>query len=82
MEYSQVWVSAAMALYIIDLGVLHGFVRRTQKRYDELTRQVNGAPTRAETGLPGEVGELIRLEQRISIGWAVFDVVFLVSRSS
>jgi uncharacterized membrane protein len=77
-KFSQAWLSAAMVLYLIDIGVLHGFVRRAQKRYNELTTEVNGAPVRVEAAVPGEVGELVRLEQRISIGWAIFDVVFLV----
>jgi uncharacterized membrane protein len=77
-KFSKGWLSAAMVLYLIDLGVLHGFIRRSQRRFTELSQQVNGSVTLTETGRPAEVSELTQLEQRISLGWAVFDVVFLI----
>jgi uncharacterized membrane protein len=80
-KFSQGWLSAAMALYIVDLGVLHGFIRRRQRRYNELIHEVNGAAEMLGVlgaGPPDGVPELIQLEQRISIGWATFDAVFLI----
>jgi uncharacterized membrane protein len=77
-KFSQGWLSGAMALYIVDLGVLHGVIRRSQKQYSQLTDQVNGAARPPGAAPPPGVGELARLEQRISIGWAAFDVLFLV----
>jgi hypothetical protein len=62
-----------MGLYIVDLGVLHGFIKRSERQYNSLLRDVNVAPARTES-----VTELEQLEQRIRFGWAVFDVVFLV----
>jgi hypothetical protein len=39
---------------------------------------VNGAADVLGAGPPDAVPELIQLEQRISIGWATFDAVFLI----
>ena len=72
-KFSQAWLSAAMGLYIVDIGVLHGFIKRSERQYNSLVRDVNLAPGRTEA-----VTELEQLEQRIRLGWAVFDVVFLV----
>jgi len=72
-KFSQAWLSTAMGLYIVDLGVLHGFIKRSERQYNTLLRDVNLAPARTEV-----VTELEQLEQRIRFGWAVFDVVFLV----
>lgn len=77
-KFSQAWVGAATLLYIIDLGVLHGFVKRSQRQYAELTRRVNGGAPSPEAGPPAEVSELVQLEQRIAVGWGVFDVIFLI----
>jgi uncharacterized membrane protein len=77
-KFSQAWLSAAMVLYLLDLGVLHGFIRGSQRRFTELSQQVNDSVVLPEAGRPAEVSELVQLEQRISIGWALFDVVFLI----
>jgi len=72
-KFSQAWLSTAMGLYIIDIGVLHGFIKRSERQYNTLLRDVNVAPGRTEA-----VTELEQLEQRIRLGWAVFNVAFLV----
>lgn len=69
------WLSASVVLYLIDMGILHGFVKKTERQYGQLIAQVNGgrsAPSSADAG------QLTQLEQRINLGWAAFDVIFLV----
>ena len=78
-KFSQGWLSAALALYLIDLGVLHGFIRRLQKRYDQAAAQLAdmaGPVSPAER--PSEVGVLEQLEQRLQLGWGIFNVLFLI----
>jgi uncharacterized membrane protein len=77
-KFSQAWLSAAMVLYIVEMGILHGFIRRSQKQYDGLIEQVNGSALPVGSEPPAGVAELNRLEQRISFGWIGFDAVFLV----
>jgi uncharacterized membrane protein len=77
-SFSDTWLSAAMALYLVDIGFLHGFIRRMQKQYNGLIEQVNSSARRVGTAAPAEVTDLDRLEQRISFAWIAFDVVFLV----
>lgn len=72
-KFSQSWLSAAMALYIVDIGVLHGLVRRSERQYKTLITQANAAPGRTEA-----VVQLEQLEQRIRLGWGLFDAIFLV----
>ncbi len=74
-QLSQSWLSVAMLLYILDLGLLHGVVHRSEREYYGLLRQVNGDA--ADLGAEG-VPRLERLEQRIRLGWVGFDVIFLV----
>ncbi len=79
-KFSQGWLSAAILLYLIDIGVLHGFVRRTQKRYDEVAAEL-AETTRpmASTGdQPPQVAVLERLEQRLQFGWGIYNVLFLI----
>jgi hypothetical protein len=73
-KFSQSWLSTAMLLYLIDIGVLHGLIRRSERQYAVLLGTVNGG----RGGPPGGVAELERLEQRIRLGWSIFDLIFLV----
>jgi uncharacterized membrane protein len=77
-KFSDGWLSAAMALYLVDMGILHGFIRRGQRQYDRLIEQVNGSAVPVGPEPPAEVHELNRLEQQISFGWIGFDAVFLI----
>ena len=74
-ELSQSWLSLAMLLYIIELGLLHGVIHRREREYLSLLVQVDAA---APGGRTTEVTQLEQLEQRIRLGWAGFDAIFLI----
>jgi uncharacterized membrane protein len=75
-KFSQGWLSASMALYIVAIAVLHGLVRRSEKEYRRVAAGLSSAPQRG--GRPPEVEQLDRLQQRIAVGWGIFDVIVLV----
>jgi uncharacterized membrane protein len=79
-KFSQGWLSAALVLYILDLGVLHGVVRRTQKRYDEVAAELADmtGPVSSPGDRPEQVGVLERLEQRLQFGWGIYNILFLI----
>jgi hypothetical protein len=59
---------------------LHGFVRRTQKRYDQVAAELTEmtGPLSSTADQPSQVGVLEQLEQRLQLGWGIFNVVFLI----
>jgi uncharacterized membrane protein len=79
-KFSQGWLSAALLLYFIDLGVLHGFVRRIQRRYDEVAAELaEMSGTATTTGdRPSQVSVLEQLEQRLQLGWGIYNLLFLI----
>jgi uncharacterized membrane protein len=77
-KFSQGWLSAAMALYIVDLGLYHGLIRRSQQEYRQLAGQLTTADTPVGGGRPAQVSQLEQLQQRINLGWAGFNVIVLV----
>jgi uncharacterized membrane protein len=77
-KFGQGWLSAAMALYIVNLGLYHGLIRRSQKEYRQLAGQLPAASQPAAGGRPAQVSQLEQLEQRINLGWAGFNVIVLV----
>ncbi len=74
-QLNQSWLSLSMLLYLVDLGLLHGIIHRAEREYRVLLRQVNGGEERDQAA---EVAQLEHLEQRVSLGWAGFDVIFLI----
>ena len=73
--FGQSWLSAAMLLYLVDIAVLHGLIRRHERQYAGLLAGVDGD---GPGGPSAHGAELEQLEQRIRLDWTVFDVIFLL----
>jgi uncharacterized membrane protein len=71
-KFSQAWVSAAMAVYLVDIGILHGWIRPQQRRYLAAAKAVDAS---AAGGGAGSVDQLAAIEKRVAAGWAVFNVL-------
>ena len=63
-KFSEAWVSAALAVYLVDVAILHGFIRPQRRAYEE-----------AMAAAAPDASAIKRLEKRISLGWAVFNVL-------
>ncbi len=77
-KFSQAWVSAAFAVYLVDIGILHGWIRRYQRLYTNVAAEVEAANPPPGTR-PERLGELDRLEKRVALGWGVFNVLVVVA---
>lgn len=76
-KFSQAWVSAAFGVYIVAVGVLHGWIKRHQRLYARLVAKLeSGAdPSTQQT----DVVELQKLEKRVGFGWGVFNVLVIAA---
>ncbi len=61
-KFSDAWVSAAFAAYIVDVAVLHGFIRPQRRALE------------AAVGA-GDAEATKHLEKRVSLGWAIFNLL-------
>jgi uncharacterized membrane protein len=75
-KFSQAWVSAAFAVYLVDIGILHGWIKPYQRRYTALARHLEDANYKSGTR-PPELIELSGLERRLALGWGVFNVLVI-----
>jgi uncharacterized membrane protein len=66
--FSQAWVSAAMAVYLVDIGILHGWIRPNQRRYLATAKEAEAAGGTPRT-------QLAALEKRVAAGWGVFNLL-------
>jgi hypothetical protein len=64
-KFSDAWVSAAFAIYLVDIGILHGWIRRHQKAY---------AKAVADGG-----DNVKQLEQKVGFGWGAFNLLVVVA---
>lgn len=77
-KFSQAWVSAALGLYVVDIGILHGWIKRHQRRYETVTAALVAATATRAAARPPEVVELARLDKRIAAGWGVFNLIVVI----
>jgi hypothetical protein len=76
-KFSQGWVGGVIAAWVVDFGVLHGWIRRIQRRYVAVATAL--PPTRAGGATPPEVAQLDSMERAISAGWGVFNLVVVAA---
>jgi uncharacterized membrane protein len=75
-KFSQGWVSAAFAVYLVDIAILHGWIRRHQRQYNDITRQLEALDPAPR---PAAVDQLQALEKRVALGWGVFNLLVIVA---
>jgi uncharacterized membrane protein len=81
-KFSDAWISAAFAVYLVDVGVLHGWIKRYQRRYSAVVTRLETRDV--ETGSEGgsvevDVAQLKHLERRISLGWGAFNLLMVAA---
>ncbi|MGI8491711.1 MAG: hypothetical protein ACR2KC_02095 [Acidimicrobiales bacterium] len=66
-KFSQAWVSAAFAVFFVEIGILHGWIRRNERAYRD-----------AAAAASPNVSALVGLERRIGLGWGAFNILIVV----
>jgi hypothetical protein len=74
--FGQTWVWLALALYVVDVGLLHAVIKKGQREYASLAKRLSEAG--GGEGRPAEVDRIAGLERRIGVGWGSFNVIVLV----
>jgi uncharacterized membrane protein len=82
-KFSQTWVSLALVLYIVGIGVSHAVMRPGHKRMNALMRElVDAGPPPAgvagATGPPPQVVEMEQIGKRMAAGGLFLDVLLIV----
>jgi hypothetical protein len=75
--FGQTWVSLALALFVVDIGILHAVIRRSQRQYLSLARTLASVAAPSPTR-PPEVDRIEGLEKRIALGWGLFNTVAVI----
>lgn len=78
-KFSQAWLIAALAIYVVMLGILHGWIRPRRRRYDNVTEALAAATRTAPQAQAPDVAELARLDRQIGAGWGVFNILVLAA---
>ena len=75
--FNKPWVVAALAVFVVMLGVLHGLVRPAERRYRDAMLELAEAPAMAPPQRPPQMAEMDQLYRRIGIGMGAFNVLLL-----
>jgi hypothetical protein len=76
-SFSRPWVSAALAVLVVMIGVLHGLVRPAERRYKAALLELAQAPAVAPPARPPQLAELDRLYRRVGAGMGIFNVLLV-----
>jgi uncharacterized membrane protein len=77
-KFSDAWISAAFAVYLVDIGVLHGWIKRYQRQYAATVSRLE-TPRSETASVEVDVAQLKHLEKRVSLGWAVFNLLVVAA---
>lgn len=75
--FSRPWVGAALGVFVVMVGALHGLVRPAERRYRAALLELAQTPAMAPPARPPQLAELDRLYRRIGAGMGVFNVLVL-----
>lgn len=75
--FHRPWLPVAVGLYVVMVGVLHGMVRPSEKRYRDTLLGLAQSPPVAPPARPPHYAELDRLHRRLSLGMGLFNVCLL-----
>ncbi|HET9060473.1 MAG TPA: DUF2269 family protein [Acidimicrobiales bacterium] len=76
-SFSDVWVQAAIGVYLAMVAVLHAVVRPAERRYRASLIELAQTPPMAPPGRPPQLAEMDGLSRRIGIGTAVFNILLI-----
>lgn len=74
-KFSQAWVAASMAVFLVDIGILHGWIRPHQRHYQALALEAEKVPAGE---IPPQFVTMQALEKQVSLGWGVFNILVAV----
>ena len=77
-KFSQPWVGAAMTLYIVALGLVHGVLVPGERKMRALMAELAELPPGSGTGAPPQAAEYDRLYQRTAAVGGTLDVILVV----
>jgi uncharacterized membrane protein len=73
-KFGQTWIWLALVGYVIDIGLLHAVIKKSQREYVGLAQRLAEVGGRSKER-PPEVARIESIERRISLGWGGFNVV-------
>lgn len=78
--FAEPWISAAMLLYIIGIGLSHAVMIPASKRMIALQRELvaGGPPPEGASGPPPQVAEMEQLGKRMGVVGPILNVLLLV----
>ena len=78
-SFSKPWVGAAIAVYVVMVGVLHGLVRPAEKKYRATLLALAQEEPVPPPNRPPQVQVLESLNRRVAAGMGVFNVLLLAA---
>jgi uncharacterized membrane protein len=76
-DFNKPWVYAAVGVFVVMVGVLHGLVRPAERHYRRTMLELAQMPAVAPPARPPQLARLEALNRRIGAGMGIFNVALL-----
>jgi len=75
--FGHAWVEAAFAIYLVNIAILHGWIRPNQRHHAQVVDRLESRPGPDEdpNNRQGDVADLKTLEKKVGFGWAAFNLL-------
>lgn len=77
--FHRPWLPVAIGVYVVMVGVLHGMVRPSEKRYRAVLLELAQTEPVPPPARPPQLAELDRLYRRLGAGMGLFNVLLLAA---
>ena len=78
-SFSKPWVGAAIAVYVVMVGILHGLVRPAEKKYRATLLSLAQEAPVAPPNRPPQMQVLESLNRRVAAGMGVFNLLLVAA---
>jgi hypothetical protein len=75
--FHRVWVLAAVAVFVVMVGLLHAMVRPAERRYRAALLELAQSPAVAPPARPPQLAEMDGLRRRVGAGMGLFNLCLL-----
>lgn len=78
-KFSDAWLSAAFIIYLVDVGILHGWIKRHQRLYNQVLVRLSASSGTSSPEVEADGNRLKSLEKRVGLGWGVFNLLVVAA---
>jgi protein-S-isoprenylcysteine O-methyltransferase Ste14 len=76
-KFSDPWIGAAFGVYLVTVGLLHGWIKPRQRSYAGVVDSLEKRQVSEGAEIEAQVASLKKLEKQVGFGWGAFNLLVI-----